>query len=218
MDSGCNGVTQPDCIQQWVRTPFHNICILNLIVQSSILCPPYICTVKQEHMAGGHDYGFGTATYGGAYGECFSVDGAIQIACSQWTTFGKVVEFHTAPSKSPDSLSCGTSSSLPSRVFVRCVQPLAISRTTLTKIYHFPAVGRTTAHMLQWFLPSISISAPIIARVSQLMAELLVIGVTWWYTYQTYRIRRGIKLGKTISSLLFYNGNFQLMNNCVDGS
>ena len=38
------------------------------------------------------------------------------------------------------------------------------------------------------------------------MAELLAIGITWWYTYQSYRIRRGVDLGKTISSLLLYNG------------
>ena len=38
------------------------------------------------------------------------------------------------------------------------------------------------------------------------MAELLAIGITWWYTYQSYRIRRGVDLGKTVSSLLLYNG------------
>ena len=60
-------------------------------------------------------------------------------------------------------------------------------------------------------------SGTIITRASQLLAEVLVIGVTWWYTYQSYRIRKGIKLGKTISTLLIYNGemryeslNFQL--------
>ena len=38
------------------------------------------------------------------------------------------------------------------------------------------------------------------------MGELLVIGITWWYTYQSYRIRKGIDLGRTVSSLLVYNG------------
>lgn len=82
--------------------------------------------------------------------------------------------------------------------------------------YLFPAVCRT-AFMFQWFSLSLPLLAPIIARASQLMAELLVIGVTWWYTYQTYRIRRGIKLGKTISSLLFYNGKL-VHEYFVDGS
>ncbi|KAM5536834.1 hypothetical protein V8D89_009552 [Ganoderma adspersum] len=41
----------------------------------------------------------------------------------------------------------------------------------------------------------------------QIAAELLVIIITWWYTYQSYRIRKGgLKLGESISSLLIYNG------------
>ena len=46
----------------------------------------------------------------------------------------------------------------------------------------------------------------LVIRVPQLASELLVVGITWWYTYESYRIRKGTKLGKTISSLLFYNG------------
>ena len=46
----------------------------------------------------------------------------------------------------------------------------------------------------------------IITRGSQLTTEMLAVGITWWYTYQSYRIRKGIDIGKTISSLLFYNG------------
>ncbi len=48
-------------------------------------------------------------------------------------------------------------------------------------------------------------------RVSQLAAELLVVIITWWYTYQSYRLRNhGIKGAKTISSLLVYNGECSL--------
>ncbi|KAM5545075.1 hypothetical protein V8D89_001186 [Ganoderma adspersum] len=36
--------------------------------------------------------------------------------------------------------------------------------------------------------------------------ELIVVGITWWYTYQWYRIRSGLQLGKSISSVLIYNG------------
>ncbi|KAI1784504.1 hypothetical protein LXA43DRAFT_1066686 [Ganoderma leucocontextum] len=53
----------------------------------------------------------------------------------------------------------------------------------------------------------ISVSLGISGAHYQLTAELLVIGITWWYTYQSYRIRQGIKLGKTISSLLIYNAS-----------
>lgn len=48
----------------------------------------------------------------------------------------------------------------------------------------------------------------VVIRGSQFAAELLVIGITWWYSYQSYRIRKGVKLGRTISSLLLYNGTF----------
>ena len=47
----------------------------------------------------------------------------------------------------------------------------------------------------------------LVTRASQLAAELLVVLITWWYTYQSYRLRRsGIKVEKSISSLLVYNG------------
>ena len=46
-----------------------------------------------------------------------------------------------------------------------------------------------------------------VSRASQIAAELLVIIITWWYTYQSYRMRKGgLKLGESISSLLIYNG------------
>ncbi|KAI1786620.1 hypothetical protein LXA43DRAFT_1099016 [Ganoderma leucocontextum] len=55
-------------------------------------------------------------------------------------------------------------------------------------------------------------SITLVTRVSQLAAELLVVGMTWWYTYQSYRIRKdGIKLGKSISSLLIYNGSIYFL-------
>ncbi len=56
------------------------------------------------------------------------------------------------------------------------------------------------------FCPLLSSVVFFVTRGSQLAAELLVVGITWWYTYQSYRIRKGINLGKTISSLLLYNG------------
>lgn len=49
-------------------------------------------------------------------------------------------------------------------------------------------------------------SVEFVTRASQFLAELLVVGITWWYTYQSYRIRQGVELGKTVSSLLLYNG------------
>lgn len=52
-------------------------------------------------------------------------------------------------------------------------------------------------------------SFPVVSAVfrgSQFAAELLVVGITWYYTHQSYFIQRGISLGNTISSLLLYNG------------
>lgn len=57
----------------------------------------------------------------------------------------------------------------------------------------------------------------VICRGSQLAAELLVIGVTWWYTYRSYRIRKGIEIGNTISSFLLYNGKCWVMDCRVSG-
>ncbi|KAI1782262.1 hypothetical protein LXA43DRAFT_1104450 [Ganoderma leucocontextum] len=48
-------------------------------------------------------------------------------------------------------------------------------------------------------------------RGAQLAAELLVVGITWWYSYQSYRMRKGIKLGRTISSFLLYNGSLYFL-------
>ncbi|PIL32835.1 hypothetical protein GSI_04952 [Ganoderma sinense ZZ0214-1] len=42
--------------------------------------------------------------------------------------------------------------------------------------------------------------------------ELLVIVITWWYHYQSYRVRKGgIDLGQSISSLLVYNGSIYFL-------
>ena len=57
-------------------------------------------------------------------------------------------------------------------------------------------------------------TAGIVTRGSQFTAELFVVSITWYYTYRSYRIRKGIKLGKTISSLLFYNGNSTYISSC----
>ena len=50
----------------------------------------------------------------------------------------------------------------------------------------------------------------LVLRVSQLAAELLVVSITWWYTYhwQLYNVRKdsGIKYGASIGSFLVYNG------------
>ncbi|KAI1782330.1 hypothetical protein LXA43DRAFT_957545, partial [Ganoderma leucocontextum] len=65
--------------------------------------------------------------------------------------------------------------------------------------------------------PTLSIRVIAVLRGSQFAAELLVIGITWWYTYRSYRIQKGVNLGKTISSLLVYNGSiyFQISGDIV---
>ena len=55
---------------------------------------------------------------------------------------------------------------------------------------------------------------PVISRASQLAAELLVVGITWWYTFRSYRIRKGIDIGKTFGSLLLYNGESSDKSSC----
>ncbi|KAM5545114.1 hypothetical protein V8D89_001225 [Ganoderma adspersum] len=54
-------------------------------------------------------------------------------------------------------------------------------------------------------------SVTLVIRVPQLASELLVVGITWWHTYESYRIRKGTKLGNTIGALLFYNGSMYFL-------
>ena len=51
-----------------------------------------------------------------------------------------------------------------------------------------------------------SLTVDVVMRMSQFLQEFLVVGLTWWYSYQSYRISKGVSLGKTVSSLLLYNG------------
>ncbi|KAM5545178.1 hypothetical protein V8D89_001289 [Ganoderma adspersum] len=54
---------------------------------------------------------------------------------------------------------------------------------------------------------TLSIRVNLVSRASQLAAELLVVVITWWYTYQSYHVwKDGLKLGRSLSSLLIYNG------------
>ena len=47
----------------------------------------------------------------------------------------------------------------------------------------------------------------LVSRASQLAAELLVVVITWWYTYQSYHVwKDSITIGRSLSSLLVYNG------------
>ncbi|KAM5545284.1 hypothetical protein V8D89_001395 [Ganoderma adspersum] len=60
--------------------------------------------------------------------------------------------------------------------------------------------------------PANSLSpAQVITRASQLAAELLVVVITWWYTLKSHRLLKGVKLGKTISSFLLYNGSIYFL-------
>ncbi|KAM5545174.1 hypothetical protein V8D89_001285 [Ganoderma adspersum] len=57
-----------------------------------------------------------------------------------------------------------------------------------------------------------SLQVNLVTRGSQLMAELLVVAITWWYTYQSYHIwKDSIKIGKSLSSLLIYNGSMYFL-------
>ncbi|PIL32856.1 hypothetical protein GSI_04973 [Ganoderma sinense ZZ0214-1] len=72
-----------------------------------------------------------------------------------------------------------------------------------------------TAYPMSDLLPNVGMdpdcnrNLTLITRASQLAAELLVIIITWWYTFQSYRLRKhGIKGAKSISSVLVYNGEW----------
>ncbi|KAM5545083.1 hypothetical protein V8D89_001194 [Ganoderma adspersum] len=45
----------------------------------------------------------------------------------------------------------------------------------------------------------------------QLAIELLVVTVTWWYSYQSHRVQKGVDIGNSISSLLVHNGNMYFL-------
>ena len=116
----------------------------------------------------------------------------------------------------PSPLNCASSQSLPPMFSVRWVitRNLRWGHANAETVFSSGVLDNEfsyfgVAHRINW-----SCLAPIIPRVSQLMAELLVIGITWWYTYQSYRIRGGITFGKTISSLLFYNGELAHKYSC----
>ncbi|KAI1783113.1 hypothetical protein LXA43DRAFT_1067939 [Ganoderma leucocontextum] len=79
-----------------------------------------------------------------------------------------------------------------------------IARTVNDEFHNLPSPFNCTGSSS--LSPAFSIIYTSVTRGSQFAAELLVVGITWWYTCQSYRIRKGIKLGKTISSLLVYNG------------
>ena len=54
---------------------------------------------------------------------------------------------------------------------------------------------------------TISFADTILVGALRVMSELLVLAITWWYTYQSYHIMEdSLKLGTSILSLLVYNG------------
>ncbi|PIL32833.1 hypothetical protein GSI_04950 [Ganoderma sinense ZZ0214-1] len=75
-----------------------------------------------------------------------------------------------------------------------------------------------TTIIILWMLPPTVIFIPYKLLLVELAAfgpfehdiviELLAVVVTWWYSFQSYRIRKGtVGLGKSLSSLLIYNGS-----------
>ncbi|KAM5543377.1 hypothetical protein V8D89_002962 [Ganoderma adspersum] len=77
-----------------------------------------------------------------------------------------------------------------------------IAISTFSALRAYALSNRST-----WLAAVIIFSALPPAAMYFFTAELFVVGITWYYTYQSYRIRKGINLGKTVSSLLFYNGS-----------
>ncbi|KAM5543380.1 hypothetical protein V8D89_002965 [Ganoderma adspersum] len=52
---------------------------------------------------------------------------------------------------------------------------------------------------------ALDISITLVTWASQLAIELLVVAVTWWYSYQLHHVQKGINIGNSISSLLVHN-------------
>ena len=54
-----------------------------------------------------------------------------------------------------------------------------------------------------------SFADTVVVGALRVMSELLVLAITWWYTYQSYHIMEdSIKRGTSILTLLVYNGKF----------
>ena len=114
---------------------------------------------------------------------------------------------YQVPSNEPSPFNCGASSFLPPTLWIPCVSTPRVCITTLIDGQSFPVVRNMLFFVFPSFKP-LQFTVTLVIRVPQLASELLVVGITWWYTYESYRIRKGTKLGNTISSLLFYNGEW----------
>ena len=54
---------------------------------------------------------------------------------------------------------------------------------------------------------TVSFADMLLGDGTRFMSELLVLAITWWYTYQSYRILKdSMKLRRSILSVLVYNG------------
>ncbi|TBU22676.1 hypothetical protein BD311DRAFT_769961 [Dichomitus squalens] len=52
---------------------------------------------------------------------------------------------------------------------------------------------------------------PFLVRGSNIIAECLVLVVTWRYTYTTRRIVRDARIGPSLTSVMFYNGSLYFL-------
>ncbi|PIL32969.1 hypothetical protein GSI_05087 [Ganoderma sinense ZZ0214-1] len=66
--------------------------------------------------------------------------------------------------------------------------------------------------VLRWMVLMPVGTVNLVSRAAQLAAELLVVAITWWYTYQLYHVwQDSLKVGRSFSSLLIYNGSIYFL-------
>ncbi len=177
--------------------------IMIIELDFSVLGPACIRPVEQKRMVGDHHHSFGATTNGDAHRECVRCRSRLWLVTS---SSEKIQSFYQAPENLPSPLNCGSSGSLSLKLATRYVWQVPLcATTTLTNQIFLSVVRRIFVHHDFETL----IYSPIVivvTRGSQFAAELLAVGITWWYTYRSYRIRKEVNLGKPISSLLVYNG------------
>ena len=121
--------------------------------------------------------------------------------------FSEQVQFvYISPKVLPSPFNCSGSTSLSPTLSLRCVHWREFSLTTPTNICTpFSGAQKPVCWIMRPLLTFVTVL--VVARASQLVGELIVIGITWWYTYQSYRIRKiSNSSSRTVNSVLVSNG------------
>ncbi|KAM5545100.1 hypothetical protein V8D89_001211 [Ganoderma adspersum] len=141
---------------------------------------------------------------------------SLLYAFSRYAILVKVILVVATTSPMSDQMSryahiCSLNDSCKAVVWTQIVTEIlgGIAFSAFSALRAYALSNRSTwlaAIIFLWVLPPaamlILLERVISGPLHQLMGELLVVGITWWYTYQSYRIRKGIDLGRTGHSFL----------------